>query len=184
MINFIDRKKERIVNIHFSCTECSFPIELLSIDEENCIIEFKCLNKESHGKKKLCIKEYFDKIKNIKNENKYGFEDKCEIHCSAKNNFYSSFCFDCNQHLCKNCLKSRTHIMHNKSQIIEIQPRQEELEIIEEVLNRYKIKFENLKNEKKIKEAKYEILLYNEITKEKIIMDKRRNMNEMNKKKN
>ena len=42
---------EELINIHFSCTECSFPIELLSIDEENCIIEFKCLNKESHGKK-------------------------------------------------------------------------------------------------------------------------------------
>ena len=40
----------------FSCPECQSSIRLLSINEENNVIEFECLNKRSHGKKVMVIK--------------------------------------------------------------------------------------------------------------------------------
>lgn len=54
-------------------------------------------------------------------------EDKCKIH---SNNNYLSYCFDCNKHLCKECLITREHFYHNKNSIIEIKPVQQELDII------------------------------------------------------
>ena len=63
-------------------------------------------------------------------------------------------------HLCEECLKSRKHINHKKSNMIEIQPIKKELYIIDEVINdyknnteeeKYKDKLEpNLKKRKKI----------------------------------
>ena len=68
----------------------------------------------------MIIKEYLKKMeknKIIRNEN-------CEIH----NKEYIIYCFNCNKHLCKLCLKSKEHIKHNKSNIIvEIQPNKEDL---------------------------------------------------------
>ena len=43
----------------YNCTECSSPIEMLSINEEECTIEFECINNKH--KKKMLIKEYFKK---------------------------------------------------------------------------------------------------------------------------
>ena len=39
-------------DIFYNCTECSSLIEILSIDENKNIIEFKCLNKDCHDSKK------------------------------------------------------------------------------------------------------------------------------------
>ena len=106
-------------------------------------------------------------------------EDICKEHISCKNNKFVSFCFDCNCHLCEECLKSRAHICHNKNNIIEIKPIKEELNIVEEVIKYYKNKIEKLKNEKinKIKE------LDNYLDLEKINEDKKiKNKIEINKK--
>ena len=103
-------------------------------------------------KKTMTIKEYFEKME--KNKNIKINEDICKEHIKCKNNKFVSYCFDCNCHLCEECLKTRAHICHNKNNIIEIKPIKEELSIVEEVIKYYKNKIENLKNKKinKIKE--------------------------------
>ena len=38
-------------NIYYNCTDCSSLIDIISINDDNNTIEFKCLNKENnHGK--------------------------------------------------------------------------------------------------------------------------------------
>ena len=137
-----------INDLYYNCSECPSLIEILSINEENNIIEFKCLNKDkenNHEKKIIPIKEYLLKMENYRKKN---INDKCKEH-SCK---YVSYCLDCNCHLCEECLKSRSHINHNKNNIMEIKPMKEELLIIEEIIKDYNIKIENLKNEKINKE--------------------------------
>ena len=97
----------------------------------------------------MTIKEYLQNIENILLI-KDDIKDKCNI-ISHKNNDFVCYCFDCNRNLCNDCLKKRIHINHKKSNIIEIKPIKEELDIIEKVINEYKIKLKNLINEKKIK---------------------------------
>ena len=136
--------------INYNCSECPSQIEIISIKEENNTIEFNCLNKEHIHNKiiKMSLKEYLEKMKryNKKEIN----NDKCGIH----KNKYVSYCFNCNCHLCEECLKTRTHLNHIKNNIIEIKPMNEELNIIQEVIKDYDNKIENLKKEKqnKIKE--------------------------------
>ena len=130
--------------ISYNCTECSSLNEIISINED--IIEFVCLNKENnHGKIIMSLKEYYEKM--IKYNNKKVKNDICEIH-KKYNNKYACYCFDCNFHLCKECLKTPNHINHKKNNIIEIQPIQEELDIIKEVIKDYKLKRDILKEKK------------------------------------
>ena len=174
----ISKSLEAKNDILYNCTECSSLIEILSIDENKNIIEFKCLNKDCHDSKKtMTIKEYFEKMEKNKKININ--EDICKEHINCKNNKFVSFCFDCNCHLCEECLKTRAHICHNKNNIIEIKPIKEEISIVEEVIKYYKNKIENLKKEKinKIKE------LDNYLDLEKINEDKKiKNKIEINKK--
>ena len=88
------------------------------------------------------IKEYLEKMKKF-NNNKLN-KDECEIH-KAK---YLCYCFDCNCHLCKECLKEGNHLNHIKNNIIEIEPSKEELNIIEEIIKEYEIKIDDLSREK------------------------------------
>ena len=130
----------------YNCTECSSLIEVLSIDEDKNIIKFKCLNKNCGVEKAKLLNEYFEKMEKYKQI--YVNEDTCRKHISCKNNKYVSYCFDCNCHLCEECLKTREHICHTKNYILEIKPINEELNIIEKVIEDYKIRIENLKDEK------------------------------------
>jgi len=126
-------------NICYNCAECSSMIEIIEINKD--IIKFKCLyNKHENTMK---INEYLEKMKkyNDKNTN----NDKCNKH---NNNKYISYCFDCNFHLCNECLKNREHINHHKNYIIEINPTEEELNIIKDMINKNKKKIKNLKIER------------------------------------
>ena len=133
--------------IYYNCSECSSIIEIISIDEENNMIEFNCLNEENNHNKNITmpLKEYLEKMKKY-NKSKIN-NDECEIHKSN----YISYCFNCNYHLCKECLKTRVHLNHIKNNIIEIKPMDEELNIIKEVIKDYGIKIENLTKEKRNK---------------------------------
>ena len=139
-----------IKEMYYNCTECSSPIELININEKRNIIEFKC-TKDNHIKK-IPIKEYLKKMKKF-NDKKVNDELCIEDNHNKK---YEFFCLDCNKHLCKECLKTRNHISHNKKIIIEIQPSQKELDIINNIIKSYEDKIENLEKEKfdKIKELK------------------------------
>ena len=125
--------------IYYNCTECNALIEILSIDEKENTIEFLCSNQH---KKLMPIKEFLDKM--MDNDKVDINKDICQIH----KNQYMSFCFDCKKHLCKDCLKTRDHIYHNKNNIIEIQPIKTELEIIKKIVKYYYDKLEKLKNKK------------------------------------
>ena len=123
-------------DIYYNCNECSSLIEILSISEENNIIEFKCLNRQNnHNKKSLPIKKYLENMKKYNNKDSNG-----EICINHGNNKYISYCFDCNKHLCKKCLKGRAHINHVKNNIIEIEPDEKDLTIIKEVISYYEKK--------------------------------------------
>ena len=159
----------------YNCTECSSLIEILLINEDKNIIKFKCINKNCGAKKEMPINEYFEKME--KHKQRLVNEDICREHNSNK---YVSYCFDCNCHLCEECLKTGEHIGHNKNNIIEIKPIKEELNIIDEVIKDYKINIEKLKNEKinRIKE------LENSLNANKIKEDiKLKNKIELNEKK-
>ena len=129
-------------NIDDHCTECLSLIEILSINENNNIIEFQCSNKNNNHIKKIPIKEFLDKTKK---DNKTNLNiDSCIIH----NNKYINYCLCCNENLCKECLKDGNHINHQKILIYEIEPMKEESKIIKEIIDYYKSKLENLEMKK------------------------------------
>ena len=111
------------------CPNCLSVIEILTINEENSIIEYRCIKENKNYI--MSIKEYIEKIKKctIKNMNEVG--DRCKDHKMK----YICYCFDCNCHLCNECLKTRIHINHRKSNIIEIKPMEEEIDVVKDVIN-------------------------------------------------
>ena len=144
-------EEEDLSNIYYNCTECPSLIEIISINENNNVIEFKCLNKNNiHNNDNIIIsiKDYLRLMLKYKNEN---LKDLCEIH---KNNNYICYCYKCEKQLCKLCLKTKTHMNHKKKIIFELQPDEIELNIVkskleefEKIINKFKIE-----KQKKIKE--------------------------------
>ena len=176
----LSQNSHSTTDIYYNCTECASLIEIISFDEENNMMEFKCSNKNSH-KMKMPIKEYLEKMEKFKQKSIN--EDICKEHSSSKNNKYITYCFDCKLHLCEECLKTRNHINHNKNNIIEIKPMKEELNIMEGIIKYYKIQLENLKNEKLIKTMELKNTFENQKIDEnnriKEIIQNNKNINEM-----
>ena len=129
-------------NCKYNCSECSSNIEILSLDENN--IEFVCNNNHNI---KIEIKEYLNKMKQYNNIKLN--DDKCDFHKKE----YLSYCFDCNRHLCKDCLKKGDHRYHYKINIIEILPENELLDEIRTLIQNNKTKINKL-NKDKIKTEK------------------------------
>ena len=131
-------QKYDLANIYLTCTECNSEIELISINEKYNNIIFRCLNtSNNHYIINIDLKEYFKKITNFKEKNINAYQVECKKHLSYKDNSYVTYCLDCKCHLCKECLKTREHFNHRKNNIIEIRPREEELNIIKEVIKDY-----------------------------------------------
>ena len=144
-------EEKGLINEYYTiCPECSSSIEIISINENNNILEYKCLKDNKNYI--MPIKEYLNKLKENKQKNIDEYKDICKIH---KNKKYICYCFDCNYHLCNECLKTRIHINHRKSNIIEIKPLEEELNIIKEVIKDYELRLEKIKIEKKNKKKEY-----------------------------
>ena len=142
------KQNNKLKNELLICQECTSALEIISLDEETNMFEFKC-TKNNHKNNKESITQYLNNIKKIEKINNLNeFKDQCELH---KNNYYISYCFDCNYHLCNECLKSGTHINHKKNNIIEIKPIEQELNVIEEVIKDYKKELKDLYKEKEIK---------------------------------
>jgi len=139
--------EDKLNDIGYNCTECSSLIEIITLNQDNNFIKFKCLNKNNSHEKTLSIKDYLIKMKN--HYNKQLNDDKCKVH-KNNNEKCICYCFDCKNLLCRECLKSRTHLDHYKNSIMEIQPIQEELNLMKEIINYYKTKVEKLKNEYRI----------------------------------
>ena len=122
------------------------------------------------------ISEYLEKMKKY-NQKEINY-NICPIHTIK----YVSYCFNCNKHLCSDCLKDRKHVIHNKNNIIEIEPKKEELVKVEEKINDYENEIDDLecrviKINKDLKEKEKE---KNRIIKlkEKRIKDSKINMQE------
>ena len=168
--------------IFYNCSECSSLIEILSINEDNNTIEFNCLSQENQHSKRIVmpIKEYLEKMKKYNNNNKLN-KDECEIHKTK----YVCYCFDCNCHLCKECLKEGNHLNHIKNNIIEIEPTKEELNILEEIIKYNEVKIDDLSREKlnKINELKLKLNMKqkreNEINKENLDKNEKQKQDEL-----
>ena len=153
--------------ILYNCSECASVIEIISIDQDN--IEFQCLNNHN---KKITIKEYLDKMKEYNNIilNNY----VCDIHKEE----YVSYCFECNMHLCKECLKTGDHYYHFKIDIIEIIPNNDVLTKIRNLIKNNKIKIKNLKIIQKETENKISHIKNDNINKIKDIKIKKKEKSE------
>ena len=126
-----------IKNCLYNCSECSSNIEITSLDENN--IEFTCNNNHNL---KIEIKEY---LKSMKQYNNIKLNDD---KCDELKKEYLSYCFDCNIHLCKDCLKKGKHRYHYKINIIEIIPEDEILDKTRDFIQNNKIKINKLKQDK------------------------------------
>ena len=170
---------EELKNNNFTlCPDCGSSIEILSINENK--IEYRCLNEKKKHKEETkftkTIEEYL-KIKENRDNNYDEIKDKCHIENHNLNN-YVSYCLDCRCHLCNECLKSKEHINHRKSNMIEIQPIEEEITLIKEVID--DLRKEKEKLEKKEKEETEEIdkSLEKEINQEENIYKRKKKDNE------
>ena len=154
------------------CPECSSPIEIVAINDNNNTIEYRCLKDKKQYI--MAIKQYFDKLENNKKIGINEVNDKCKNH---KKENYVCYCFDCNCHLCNECLKTREHIGHKKSNIIEIKPIKEELNIVEKVIEDYELRLEKIRIEKFNREKENEELSNKEkkIEKEKLNKEIKKN---------
>ncbi len=171
-------EKEQLIKDYFSiCPECTSSIEILSINENNNIIEFRCLKENKEYT--MSIKEFINRIKEKEEKNIEELKDKCKIH--NKNN--ECYCFDCNCHLCNECLKTRIHINHKKSNIIEIKPVEEELNIINKVIEKYKKKSEELKEKHTKRKDEIEEKIKNEKENEEKKSEKEKQKNKRKKEK-
>ena len=132
-----DAPPSELKNCLYNCSECSSNIEIISLDENN--IEFTCNKKHNI---KIEIKEYLNKMKQYNNIELNG--DKCDKHKKE----YLSYCFDCNKHLCKDCLKKGDHKCHFKINIIEILPENDTLDKIRTLIQNNKIKINQLNKDK------------------------------------
>ena len=139
------------------CPKCLSDIEIISIDENqtneksNYTMKYRCLRENIINH--TSFKEY---IQLIKEKKKVILKDKCEKHQSKK---FISYCFDCNNHLCEDCLKSGIHVKHVKNNIIKVKPLEEELDIIKEVIKNFKLRLTKIKKEKENKEKEFKELI-------------------------
>ena len=114
------------------------------------------------------MKNYYNKQLN---------DDICKVHINNIEK-YICHCINCKINLCRECLKSRIHLNHNKNNIIETQPTQEKLNIMKELIDYYKTKGRNLKNENLIINKKLDKSLNDKKLKFKKIFEEKNQTNE------
>ena len=160
-IDMNDAPPLELKNCLYNCSECSSNIEIISLDENK--IKFICNNKHNID---LEIKEYLKKMKHYNNAKLN--DDKCDKHKKE----YLSYCFDCNIHLCRDCLKKKEHSYHYKINILEVLPENEILKKIKIIMQNNKKRINKLKKSKIEKETLLNNILNNNIKKIKDIMNR------------
>ena len=149
----------------YNCSKCASVIEILSINENE--IKFKCKEHEL----KMKIKNYLDEMIKHKDEK---LNDKI---CNTHNKEYYSYCFDCNLHLCKECISSKKHNYHYKIYLEEITPDNEILIKIQEKIKENEINKNELNKKKIENENKLSKIKENNINKIIKIIEKRIEIN-------
>ena len=120
-------------DFNYCCTDCISLIEILKINENNNIIEFKCINKNDSHQKSLKINQFLEKRKQQKIGNSNINTDTCNEHGQK----FMSYCFECNKHICEKCQNEGNHLLHSKINIIEVEPSNEEKEILNKINEYY-----------------------------------------------
>ena len=126
------------IESNYCCSECPSLIEILSINENNNIIEFRCTNKRNPHYKVMNLGEYLEK----RISNNFPLDNINNDTCIEHKKKYLCFCSECNKHLCKKCQKNGNHIPHQKINNIEIEPLNEELEIMKKIIDYYEEKID------------------------------------------
>ena len=113
-IKYEDKKTIAINAINdddsYGCTNCSYPIEILKIDDLENTITFKCLNpKENAIKNTMAINKYLASMR----KNTY-LESKCSL-CPIKQNELKqtpifSYCIKCDKIICSECLQGHLEL--------------------------------------------------------------------------
>ena len=93
----------------FACTTCSYPIEILKINDEDNNITFKCLNPKEKEEKTVKISEYLDSMRKFT----YLYSE-CSL-CNKKQNELEnitifSYCIKCDVIICSNCINKHLEI--------------------------------------------------------------------------
>ena len=136
-----NKQKKLKDNSTFSyCIKCD---EIICLD---CITKHLETNKKNHPN---LNKDYI-----IKNNEK---SIKCPLHPKENN---LTFCFDCDTHICKECMKSKKHVMHSKSCLLEVLVTDGIKNILNGIIDIYKERIKGLNEEKEQKKEK-EIELFN-----------------------
>ena len=115
----------------------------------NVIICSDCINKHLKINKKNHPDLNTEFI--IKNNKKY---INCLLHPKEKN---LAFCFNCNTHICKECMKSKKHINHTKNNIMEVSLTNEMINILNGIIEVYKERIIQLNKEKQNEKTKIKL---------------------------
>ena len=138
----------------YCCPYCTNLPEILSYNEGNGTIKFKC---KKHGEKSLDIQEYLDNMQKYVSVSELTSKNKCSKH---KNEQYIIYCFTCGESLCQKCIKEfdKQHEKHIKYNIESLRPNNNEILLVKNKIGIYLQK----KNEylKKIKNLDDKITFY------------------------
>ena len=99
---YMNKEIANIPNDLYTCLECNLIPEIIKIDYDTGIIEFKCPN---HGDKKMEIKDYFKKEKKkiLQDYNCQCDSDK------VKKNYNLNYCTKCKKNFCDLCGTKHEH---------------------------------------------------------------------------
>jgi len=96
------------------CNKCSSQVEIISIDNEEMKITFKCLNnKYNHGTQTILINDYLKDIEKIYSMNKCFICNK-QRKKNNKNKF--KYCIKCENYICKECINKHNNNYINKDE--------------------------------------------------------------------
>ena len=158
----IERKRNSLYTLEnlfhkydtYSCPFCTNLPEILSYNEGNGMIKFKC---KKHGENSLDIQEYLENMQKYASISELNSKNKCSQH---NNESYIYYCLTCGESLCQKCIKDfqKQHENHIKYNIENLRPTNNEILLIKNKIGIYLQK----KNEymKKIKNLDDKITFY------------------------
>ena len=116
----------------YCCPFCTKLPEILSYNEGNGNIKFKCKN---HGENSIDIQEYLENMKKYVSTSELNTKNKCSKH----KNDYVYYCLTCQENLCSNCLKEfeKDHENHIQYKIDNLRPNNNEIFLIKNKISIY-----------------------------------------------
>ena len=113
----------------YCCPYCTNLPEILSFNEGNGIVKFKC---KKDGENTLDLHDYLENMQKYISISEVNTKNKCKEH---KNENYYSYCINCQENFCQKCLK--IHENHVKYKIESLCPNNNEVLLIKNKINTY-----------------------------------------------